>query len=62
MSCEVNKNIKCNCTYPCSRKGKCCQCVEYHRRSGQFPACFFSTKMEATYNRSLEALIKDRKG
>ena len=64
MSCE-NKDVNnkdCNCTYPCSRKGLCCECVKYHRDKNQFPACFFSKRGEATYDRSLEALIKDRKG
>jgi hypothetical protein len=55
------KNLKkCNCTYDCSKKGNCCECVRYHRSMGEFPACFFSKQAEATYDRSLEALIKDR--
>lgn len=62
MPCSNNQNIKCNCTYPCVRKGKCCECVAYHRQREEIPACFFSDKAEATYDRSLEALIKDRKG
>ncbi len=60
MSCE-NK-AACPCTYNCGRRGKCCECVTYHRKSGEFPACFFSANAEKTYNRSLAALIKDRKG
>jgi len=35
--------------------------VEYHRRAGEFLACFFSDKAEKTYDRSLEALIRARK-
>ena len=61
MACEHNASIKCNCTYSCPRRGKCCECVQYHRRAGEFPACFFSDKAEKTYDRSLEALIRDRK-
>ena len=61
MSCENNTSMKCPCTYPCSKNGKCCDCVAYHLRSGEFPACFFSAKAEKTYDRSLQALINDRK-
>ena len=61
MACEHNASVKCNCTYSCSKHGKCCECVAYHRGSGEFPACFFSDKAERTYDRSLSALIKDRK-
>ena len=63
MECNVEKNLKnCNCTFPCSHKGKCCECVAYHNRLGEFPACFFSKKAEKTGDRSLEMLIKDRQG
>ena len=61
MSCENNKIMQCPCTYSCSRHGKCCACVESHLRSGEFPACFFTAKAERTYDRSLRALINDRK-
>ena len=60
MSCENNRAMKCNCTYPCPRRGKCCDCLAYHRRSGEFPACFFSKEAEASYDRSLSRLMKDR--
>ena len=57
------KNLqKCNCTYSCSKKGMCCECVAYHNSMGEFPACFFSKEAEATFDRSLAMLIKDRKG
>jgi len=29
--------------------------------NGEFPACFFSAKAEAAYDRSFEALVRDRK-
>ncbi len=47
--CKVDKNkTKCNCTYePCPRKGICCECVSYHRDSGELPACFFSPEVRA---------------
>ncbi len=51
----------CNCTYePCSRKGICCECLHYHRRKGQLPACYFTREQEATYNRSISHFIKNR--
>jgi hypothetical protein len=48
------KNLKnCNCTYePCERKGICCECLRYHLRMKQLPACFFNKEGEATYDRS----------
>ncbi len=60
MPCDHNKAIKCNCTYSCPRHGKCCECVAYHLRAKEFPACFFSPEMEKTYYRSLAALMRDR--
>ena len=56
---EGNK-ASCNCTYePCSRKGKCCECLRYHLASNELPACCFSPKTEKTYDRSFERFIKD---
>jgi hypothetical protein len=52
----------CNCTYACSKKGKCCECVTYHRGMGEFPACFFGAKAEKTYDRSFAALARERRG
>ena len=54
-------NLKaCNCTYePCGRKGICCECISYHRRSGELPACFFSEEAERTYDRSIAAFVRD---
>jgi len=60
MSCPTNKAIHCPCTYPCNNHGKCCECIVYHQRMGEFPACFFSKAAEAEYDRSFEALKKDR--
>lgn len=60
MQCQIEKNLEnCNCTYePCPRKGKCCECVAYHRDRGELPACYFSTDKEKTYNRSVENYLK----
>lgn len=53
---------KCNCTYePCDKKGICCECLEYHRRLQQLPACFFAAEVERTYDRSLSAFLKNLK-
>jgi len=59
MECTIEKNTRaCACTYePCGRKGKCCACVEYHRRSGELPGCFFPPAAERTYDRSVAAFV-----
>ncbi len=57
---EANK-ARCNCTYePCSRKGICCECMQYHMGSGDFPACYFSKDAERSYDRSFACLARDR--
>ena len=51
----------CPCTYDCPRRGKCCECVAHHRGHGEgVPGCFFFPEGEATYDRSVEALARDR--
>lgn len=54
MECTKEKNLeKCNCTYEsCDRKGRCCDCLAYHLKSRQLPACVFPADAEATYDRS----------
>ena len=59
MKCENNKAMKCPCTYNCSKRGKCCECIAYHRKNNEFPACFFSDEAERKYDRSFAALVKD---
>jgi hypothetical protein len=50
---EQNMAI-CNCSYDaCAKKGKCCECIAYHRRAGQLPACYFPDDVERTYDRSI---------
>ncbi len=52
----------CNCSYnPCPRKGICCECIAYHRKNNQIPACFFSDGEEKTYDRSIENFIRTHK-
>jgi hypothetical protein len=59
MECEVEVNkAKCTCTYePCSRKGKCCQCLLYHRAIGELPGCLFPPEIEKTYDRSVARFV-----
>ena len=54
MECSTAKNSShCNCTYePCSRKGRCCECLRYHLGMNELPACAFPAKAEASYDRS----------
>ncbi|HOW35245.1 MAG TPA: DUF6485 family protein [Candidatus Omnitrophota bacterium] len=54
------RNLKnCNCSYAgCSRKGICCECLEYHRSQGELPACYFSDSAERTYDRSVGHFIR----
>ena len=56
MDCKKEKNqTACNCTYdPCPRKGICCECVRYHLRSRELPACYFPRDAERTFDRSFE--------
>ncbi len=61
MKCEnYSKNMEmCNCSYePCSRKGRCCECIAYHRRMNELPACYFPDNAEKTYDRSIRHFLK----
>jgi hypothetical protein len=64
MECTIETNkLACTCTYDaCSRRGKCCECVSYHRDKGQVPGCFFTDEGERSYDRSFARLVKDREG
>jgi len=59
VECKIEENLaNCNCTYePCSRKGKCCDCIIYHWRYKELPACFFPDDVEKTFDRSIERFI-----
>lgn len=60
MDCKKEKNlVNCTCSYdPCSRKGICCECIEYHVKKRQLPGCCFPKDAERTYNRSFEHFAK----
>ncbi|TET89227.1 MAG: hypothetical protein E3J35_10065 [Methanomassiliicoccales archaeon] len=60
MECNIELNKEnCNCTYePCSRKGKCCECLKYHWNMGELPACVFPDDVERTYDRSIQRFIQ----
>jgi len=49
---------KCTCSYSCSKRGTCCDCVFYHRSMGEIPGCFFNEAGEKTYDRSIANFIK----
>jgi hypothetical protein len=56
MECRQAQNKKnCNCSYePCSRKGTCCDCLQYHLQNRELPACCFPADAERTYDRSFK--------
>jgi hypothetical protein len=60
MECKIETNLRqCTCTYEsCSRKGKCCECILYHRRSGELPGCLFPPEVERTYDRSIARFVQ----
>jgi len=58
---KTNLNA-CTCTYePCPRKGRCCECVAYHRNAGELPGCFFPPEVERTYDRSVRRFLACQK-
>jgi hypothetical protein len=63
MECNMERNLNmCTCTYePCSKKGKCCECVAYHRARKELPGCFFSKEAERTYDRSIKRFLMDNR-
>ncbi|HEY60809.1 MAG TPA: cytosolic protein [Anaerolineae bacterium] len=56
MECNQDRNMQwCNCSYePCSRKGICCECIHYHMKMRELPACCFPDDAERTFDRSFE--------
>ena len=60
MECNIEANqATCNCTYePCPRKGKCCECISYHLKYDELPACVFSREVEKTYDRSFGRFVQ----
>ena len=65
MKTCVNKDenkSNCPCTYePCDKKGICCECIKYHFKMDEMPACFFPKDAEKTYDRSIENFIRTYK-
>ncbi len=63
VECKQNElKSKCTCTYPsCSRKGKCCECLAYHLKNNELPACCFPPNVEKTYDRSFEKFVEVHK-
>ncbi|MCU0798343.1 MAG: DUF6485 family protein [Candidatus Thermoplasmatota archaeon] len=59
MECSLAKNRReCSCTYSCDKRGKCCECIAYHRSRGELPACYFTKEAERTYDRSVENYLR----
>lgn len=56
---SIDRNMdRCNCTYACSKKGRCCECLHYHRERGELPACYFPDEVERTYDRSIDRFLR----
>ena len=59
VECKKEENMSmCNCSYSCGKKGMCCECLSYHLKREEVPACFFPKDVERTYDRSIENFIK----
>ena len=62
MSCNQDSlREKCTCTFFCSRKGKYCECIEYHLSLNELPGYAFakiSKESEKTGNRSFNNFAK----
>jgi len=60
MECQIEVNkAKCPSTYaPCSRKGKCCDCISYHLELDELPGCVFPPEVEKTYDRSIARFVE----
>ena len=56
MECRKEQNSEgCNCSYDgCPRQGICCECLQYHLKNRQLPACCFPRDAEKTYDRSFD--------
>lgn len=55
---ETKNKKKCACSFACERKGVCCDCLHYHRRQNQLPACYFPVDAEKTGDRSIAYFLK----
>jgi len=62
MECKKEENMEfCNCTYPCSKKGICCECIRYHLEMDELPACCFPDEIAATTERSFRKFVEIHK-
>jgi len=57
---NVQVNLQnCTCSYgSCEKRGKCCECISYHRERGELPGCLFPSEVEKTYDRTIERFVK----
>ena len=56
---KQENTVRCTCTYEgCPRHGLCCECLAYHVKKQQLPACCFPPEVERTYDRSFARFIK----
>jgi hypothetical protein len=58
---QDERKRSCTCTYDCQRRGKCCECLEYHLSKNQLPGCAFakiSKAAERSYNRDMKYFAK----
>jgi len=59
---NIENNLKkCTCTYLCSIKGKCCDCLNNHRKYNELPAFFFPPEIERTYDRTIKKFLSIKK-
>ncbi|HDI07958.1 MAG TPA: hypothetical protein ENF76_06315 [Candidatus Bathyarchaeota archaeon] len=60
---NLEKNLQaCTCTYlNCDKRGKCCECIRYHRERGELPGCLFPAEVEKTYDRTIERFVETYK-
>jgi hypothetical protein len=49
---------ECTCTYPCDKKGMCCECIRHHRKIGEIPGCLFPPETEKTFDRSVRKFVE----
>lgn len=62
MECKIEKNAQnCTCTYSCSKRGLCCECVAYHRSKKEIPGCFFPSEGEKTWDRSVKNFVNSQR-
>ncbi len=61
---NMDDNSKnCKCSYvSCSKRGKCCECLNYHLSKKELPACVFPSEIEKTYDRSIERFVEFHSG